>query len=220
MKRLFPAIAIVMMLAVIACIYLLVPRSAWSATTLVSAAMLIVASGAWVFMPGLGGRDAQLALLGPAGVLGILLLISATLTLWFAVVGKSTIAAVMNVLNIAGLIIGYLVLRVASRMIARTVDSNARSEERRKLYSKVRELAVAIDDEPSSRKVRSLAEDIAHTPDSLFEPNARHARNLEELADGLAAAVTAKDAGRVADAISTLKDAIAMSEIETASKKM
>jgi hypothetical protein len=220
MSRLFLIIAVVMMLAAIACIYLIVPDSAWSATALVSAAILVVASGAWVFLPGLGGRDTQLALLGPSGVLGIALLTSAAISLWAAVVGNVTTAAVMNVLNVAGLAIGYLVLRVASRMIARTVDEAVRSEGRRELYAKVKKIGIAIDDDSLSREVRTLAEDIAHTPDSAFESRPQDIARLTELTDGLAAAVSGKDIHRTTAALTELKAAVARAGIDLASRKI
>ncbi len=153
-------------------IYSFTPTVLLSPAVILSIVILSLSVGLIIYLPISSSRDANIGLIGPASVASVFFVFTsaAVLVASFALTSEKTFA--LNFANLALFAIVWVVLRFASERIETEIVRATRSEIRRALSARIKQLSTDIRDSTHQRTLLRIAEELSHCADSAFqEPN-------------------------------------------------
>jgi hypothetical protein len=169
------ALVFVFCLAVIATgvvVYSFIPTVLLSPAIILSIVILSLSVGLTIYLPISSSRDANIGLIGPASVASIFFVFTSGGVLAASFFLPSVQSYTLSFANLALFAIAWVVLRFASEHIEAETARATRSDIRRALSARIKQLCTDVRDPVYQQALLRIAEEVSHSADSAFHaPN-------------------------------------------------
>lgn len=189
-------------------VYSFTPTALLSPAVILSIVILSLSVGLIIYFPFSSSRDANIGLIGPASVASIFFVLTSAGVLVASFVLTSDKALALSFANLALFLIVWVILRFASERIEAETVRATRSDIRRALSARIKQLSIDVRDPAYQRALLRIAEELSHSADSAFHRSNKFVDEIELLVSKIEALKGSAESSEFFSSVDSLESSV------------
>lgn len=200
--------------------YSFIPTVLLTPAVVLSIVILSLSVGVIIYLPISTSRDANIGLIGPSSVAGIFFVLTSAGVLAASFALPSGKAFALSFVNLALFAVVWVILRFAAERIEAETVRATRSDVRRGLAARIKQLSMEVRDPLHQRTLQRIAEEVSHSSDSAFQGSNKLVGEIELLVSKIESFKGGAENSEVISLINSLDSALKSLKIELDSARL